>query len=207
MSTRYTAGVASGEIKTFEEYALQCARAFGACILLRDEPLSSEIPEFEPSDYHSKELKKASKELKLMLEGSDKEVRALYEKEMAEKAKRVRDSLAKTKLEIDRYKSMLEKALAFVPPTEDHKGLADFMVKQLQESIRFDDMSSYCEKELVTPPFELWKRNKIDGLMKSISRDKEEYQKEVERTNTRNKWVRDLKRSLGMQELQKEPAK
>ena len=47
MPTGYTSGVATGEIKDFKTYALQCARAFGACIMLRDEPMSDEIPKFK----------------------------------------------------------------------------------------------------------------------------------------------------------------
>ena len=47
MPSGYTEGVASGKVTEFKEYALLCARAFGACISLRDEPLSLEIPEFK----------------------------------------------------------------------------------------------------------------------------------------------------------------
>ena len=63
MPTGYTAGVATGEIKDFKTYALQCARAFGACIMLRDEPMSDEIPEFKPSDHYEKSLAKATADL------------------------------------------------------------------------------------------------------------------------------------------------
>lgn len=63
MPTGYTADVADGKITDFVEYALQCARAFGACIMLRDEPISSEIPEFQPSDYNANALAEAEKTL------------------------------------------------------------------------------------------------------------------------------------------------
>jgi hypothetical protein len=42
MPTGYTAGVADGTITEFREYALLCARAFGACIMLRDEPVEEQ---------------------------------------------------------------------------------------------------------------------------------------------------------------------
>ena len=44
---------------------MNCARAFGACVELRDEPGGGDrIPEaFEPSDYHLKAVEKARSEL------------------------------------------------------------------------------------------------------------------------------------------------
>ena len=78
MPTGYTAGVADGSIIDFNEYALQCARNFGACILLRDEPLSSEIPEFEPSDYHEKALTESKAGLSSFLAMNENERRKMH---------------------------------------------------------------------------------------------------------------------------------
>ena len=65
MPTGYTLDLYDGKDITFEEFALRCARAFGALISMRDEPIDAPIPErFEPSDYHLKELEKAKKRLK-----------------------------------------------------------------------------------------------------------------------------------------------
>ena len=53
MPTGYTAEVQKGI--SFDKYALNCARAFGALVSMRDEPSDKEIPEkLEPSDYHFK---------------------------------------------------------------------------------------------------------------------------------------------------------
>ena len=81
MPTGYTADVADGKITEFTEYALQCARAFGACIMLRDDPVSSEIPEFEPSDYSAKELAEAEKDLSQFLAMNESQRRELHEAE------------------------------------------------------------------------------------------------------------------------------
>jgi len=44
MPTGYTAEIYEGEKEvTFEKFALTCARAFGACITIRDEPMSASI--------------------------------------------------------------------------------------------------------------------------------------------------------------------
>ena len=56
MPTGYTAVIEDG--CTFKEYVMTCARAFGATISMREEPLSKEIPEkFEVSDYALNQLK------------------------------------------------------------------------------------------------------------------------------------------------------
>lgn len=53
MPTAYTADIAKGI--TFKQYAMNCARAFGALIDLRDKPANCEIPDVVyPSDYHLK---------------------------------------------------------------------------------------------------------------------------------------------------------
>lgn len=52
--------MADNENFTFPEFAMRCARNFGALIMMRDEPLDAPIPEkFEPSGYYKKEYEKA----------------------------------------------------------------------------------------------------------------------------------------------------
>jgi hypothetical protein len=46
MPTGYTAPVQSGEIVELEDFILLCARAFGACVMQRDEPMKS-LPKIE----------------------------------------------------------------------------------------------------------------------------------------------------------------
>ena len=63
MPTGYTAAIKDGI--DFKTYAMNCARAFGACVMLRDEPGGGDrIPDaFEPSDYHLKAAEKTRGEL------------------------------------------------------------------------------------------------------------------------------------------------
>lgn len=57
MPTGYTWDI-KDEI-TFEQFIMNCARAFGALVEMRDEPRDKKIPdELKPSDYHNKELSK-----------------------------------------------------------------------------------------------------------------------------------------------------
>lgn len=65
MATGYTCDVSDGKITTLRDFALRCARAFGALITMRDEPFDAPIPEkFEPhTDYHDKAIREAREQL------------------------------------------------------------------------------------------------------------------------------------------------
>lgn len=64
MPTGYTAPIYEGKQITFPEFAMQCARAFGALIDMRDDPMDSPIPDaFVPDTYHARELVKAREQL------------------------------------------------------------------------------------------------------------------------------------------------
>ena len=99
------------------EYALGCARAFGACIDLRDEPR---------------------------------------------------------------------------PPTEEHEGMKKFMLEQLETGRPYE----YTPSKIVQRSGEDWRRDQIEHALKNIAYHAEGYAKEVERANSRTRWVRALRQSL-----------
>jgi hypothetical protein len=68
MPTGYTADVQNGTVTELRDFALSCARAFGACIMMRDDPPGTPIPDqFEPSSYYRIECEKAQAELSRLL--------------------------------------------------------------------------------------------------------------------------------------------
>ena len=86
MPTGYTSDIEKGI--TFNEFTMQCARAFGACISMRDDPGDKPIPkEFKPSTYHIEGIKKAKEKMvqlkKMSLETATQEAG----KEFTEEAK------------------------------------------------------------------------------------------------------------------------
>ena len=62
MPTGYTHDIPAGI--TFRQFALNCARAFGANIAMRDDPADKPIEVYEPSDYSAKAITKATNELR-----------------------------------------------------------------------------------------------------------------------------------------------
>jgi hypothetical protein len=63
MPTGYTAGIIDGEITTFEQFATQCSRAFGATIHMRDNPLDSPYEPRTPSQYYVNSLQSQREKL------------------------------------------------------------------------------------------------------------------------------------------------
>lgn len=195
MPTGYTADIKSGI--TFEQYAMNCARAFGALISMRDDSSDAEIPEkFEPSTYHSERLIEAHEELALLncIDDSEAERRASEKWEKDEANRIVR--LGESRQLISDYKSMLAKAKAWEPPTEDHVGLHTFMCEQLEKSIDFDDMEDSYNKPAPQITGKEWLAQAIEKAKHNIEYHTKGNNEEAARTNERNLWVSKLRESL-----------
>jgi hypothetical protein len=194
MPTGYTAAIKDGI--TFEQFVMQCSRAMGAMVMMRDEPFDAPIPErFDPSNYHTEKLAEAEKLLAWYENMADSEVDRErlkeYQEEVASRDERIKQAgelLAK-------YESMRDAVSAWVPPTPDHEGFRDFMLKQIDESIKFDcNTSYYSQPELYGTS--AWRDIKIMKARRDIEYHRAEHAKEVERTESRNAWIKALRESL-----------
>jgi hypothetical protein len=194
MPTGYTAAIKDGI--TFEQFVMRCARAMGALVMMRDEPLDAPIPErFEPSDYHAKAIKKAQEDLCWLRQMPDTEAERESEKEFQEALVRYERIHAKASDLRQKYHEMREKVLAWTPPSGEHEGFKNFMFTQITESIDFDCRTDYYET-----PEKLsasgWKAIKIAKAERDLAYHTEENAKEIERTEARNTWLRQLRESL-----------
>lgn len=196
MPTGYTADIAKGI--TFEQFAMRCARAMGACVSMRDEPMDASIPEqFEPNDYHARKLEEANVELTTLRAMTDEEADAAAAEAFAvdkhEQEKGIADAFDLR----SKYESMLEHVRAWLPPTPDHERFKQFMLDQLNDSIQYDCDNSYY---LNNPPKQItgeqWRSKQIEGALYDIDYHMQEYTKEVRRTDDRNRWIAALRKSL-----------
>ena len=194
MPTAYTADISKGI--TFKEYALLCARNFGATITMRDEPLDAEIPEFKPSDYHVKRIYEIQKEINTLENLTKDGVIQYAHQEYLDELRNARTHNDAVKNLETKYKGMLVVVSLWTPPTEDHIRLKEFMLEQLETSIKYDCNHFYDIDDIVQKDADEWLNDKISSLYKSLSYSADEYTKEVERTNDRNKWVKALRDSL-----------
>lgn len=194
MPTGYTAAIKDGI--TFEKFVLTCARGFGALIMMRDEPMDAPIPdEFKPSNYHREKLIEARKE-KALLETFSDEAKDDYCKEYNDEqlARWEKRKAEKEALEV-KYKEMLAQVIQWQPPTPDHEGLKEFMIKQIRESIDFDCNMKYDEKPEPLS-VEQWFQKRKEKVELNINYHTYENRKEVKRAADRTAWVVALKDSL-----------
>src|SRR4030043_559492 len=107
---------------------MECARAFGACISMKEEPHGEEIPEqFEPNDYHLEKINEAKSRLE-SLKSMDADTAAKiafdeYEREIQSRKDRIEKRIALR----NKYEAMLAKVSAWVPPSSDHTRMKEFM--------------------------------------------------------------------------------
>ena len=194
MPTGYTLDLYDGKDITFEEFALKCARAFGALIDMRDEPIDTPIPEkLEPSDYHLKELEKAVKRLEEIKDWDDEKAQQEAERLYQEALKKREEFIKKNEEICKRYEDMLLKVRQWKPPTPDHEGLKKFMIQQLEKSIEFDCSVPEIPQRLSGEEF---RKQQIEKILNDIEYHGKEYVEEVNRVYERNKWLLLLRKSL-----------
>jgi hypothetical protein len=146
MPTGYTAKIAEG--MTFREYALGCARAFGALIEMRDEPNDVPIPdEFKPSDYHLDKFTEQRNRLAEFEGMSDHEANEQSKAEYMRALGYHHEGIKKDNALREKYERMLKEVEAFTPPSPEHAEYKEFMRSQIVESMRFD-CGQYHEHEL-----------------------------------------------------------
>lgn len=194
MPSGYTEMIGKG--CTFPEFALTCARAMGACITMRDDPLDAPIPdEFLPNLYDTKRLADARARLDALSKMTKPEIAAACEHNNAvayEEFKR--GSLARAAL-LSQYQAMLLQVNEWRPPTPDHEGLKAFMIEQIRESIKFD-CSGLPSPQKLTP--EVWFDREVDRAKRDITHYTASNIEEIKRARQRTVWIQNLKASLGI---------
>lgn len=194
MSTGYTSLIENGI--TFKDFTLKCARAFGACVTMRDEPFNRPIPDkFEPSEYHREELEKYKLNLENIKDISIEDAKIKAEKEYNDAKTNYITSLKEKFSLKEKYELMLKQVKNWQPPTKDHKELKNFMIQQIESSINFDCNVSYTIQPKLKSPEE-WLNGEINKCLKSIDYHLEQYNKEVNNCKERTEWIQALKKSL-----------
>lgn len=199
MPTGYTAKLCDEDI-SFQEFAMTCAKAMGACISMREESLDAPIPDrFQPSKYHLEKMQAAESELDRITKLSDEEcateAHTEYSTAFTYHTKEATKDIAKDR----RLKLMLIEVRRWEVPTSDHQGLKDLMIEQIESTIKFDCGDSYHADKLKslrceTP--EEWRAVQMAKAKKDIDYHHKAYIEEVDRVESRNKWIKQLRESL-----------
>lgn len=194
MPTGYTNDIYEGKPITFPEFAMKCARAFGALIMLRDEPMDAPIPDaFLPSDYHVKALAEAKDDLALALEWTDAEAASEADHANTKAAEYHARRVAESAAMATRYDAMIAEVEKWAAPTDDHVEFRNFMLKQLTDSRKWD-----CG--VGEPPAPMtaatYRADRIAHFAHMVEYHTKEHAQEVERAQQRTAWVKALRDSL-----------
>jgi hypothetical protein len=187
MPTGYTDSI---KIDTpFPEFALRCARAFSALIMMRDDSLEAPIPdEFQPdTSYYDNGIAKAQTRLAVLADMTDEQVAADLARFNAEQQKH-------------RDESMLGLVNEWTPPTPDHVGMKEFMQKQIRESIDFDchDDDGFLDRcyPIFAGTVGEWREKQLAAARQDLEYNREHRQGEIDRAQQRTAWVKALRDSL-----------
>lgn len=197
MPSGYTQIVAENDNVSFKDFALRCARNFGALVTMRDVRLDAPIPErFEPSDFYKNiyEEAKAKYDDFLANPPSEEEIDKKYAEYVAKEKKNEEDERKSRAIQRKRYEAMLAKVRKWEPPTSEHENLKEFMIRQLEESIDWD-CREYNVRVLSR---EGWIKVclSVDVFKRRMDSYFEDWQAEVAKTEERNRWLKDLRESL-----------
>lgn len=190
-----TYNVGEGKLTEFSDFALQCARAFGAFIHMRDDSGSAKLRyDTDNSSYHHEELAENLKKLAFFKTASNEELNARQNSEIEENYKRNCEYYKRYLEEDNRYRAMTEKVMTWNPPTSDHNGLKDFMIEQLRISMNnpkepIRDVPKSVDKYR---DFKIkWYQNEVEYHTKEIG-------KQNNNVVSRNEWIDQLIISLGL---------
>ena len=190
---------------SFRDYALMCTRALGICVTMRDEPLDVLPPEEfkEEEDFnlkhHREGLEKDRVELARLEAMTNEEKISFGQAEMEADRQSTQEYLDKTRASNDYFRTLIAKAEAWVPPTEEHEGLKKFMLEQAELNIDSVDYSEReLEKALAAAPVD-YHIAAIKQAMFGVGYHEKVLKEQTERGNTpdsRNEWLKDLRDSL-----------
>lgn len=195
MPTGYTADIPKGI--TFEQYALNCARAFGALVTMRDDPKDAPIPdELQPSSHSSDLLKKVKARLAELESMAEEDIEREAERSHRDAEKHRLGRLDEIAKQEAAYREMLAKVNSWTCPTPDHQEFGNFMREQIEKTIDFDCDAKYYSEPTPRLTGMQWLESQIAQALRDIAYHEKSYAEEVERTNQRNAWIKALRESL-----------
>lgn len=191
MPTGYTHDLISKKL-SFPQFALTCARAFGAFIHMRDDDWDAPLRPVKVSDYHLRSLKEAQAKLATLIETPVVQFRAKAKAEHAASVTMMAGIRKTYSEENALLEAMSVEVRAWTPPTSDHQALKAFMLQQIETSMH--DLSPRASED-DSRAFPT-KTEALDKVREDIAYHEKEHAEEVARVKAANDWAKALKESL-----------
>jgi len=193
MGTGLAHKVAENEGMTLRDTLIEATRQLGHNYGYEGPGGDDLISERDVSDYYKRKLDEAKQELAewraMSLDERVSKVRDMREKDVAYHEKSAERDIAAA----DRLDAILEQAELWQPPTPKHEKLKEIVTKQLREAAESARDVSYIET---------FRSMSVDvddyesELESKVVRYTEHWQREVQRVNETNEWLRQLREAL-----------
>ncbi len=184
--------------QSFEDFALTCARAFGACIEQREDGLDCK-PKLREVDheYHLQKINDYKEQIQCFQNTSDEDIQKRIDMEYKDDLNYYNKTIKERKALKRRATKALKKAQAYVPPTEGHNNFKEFLIQQINTIINDDASTKWVEKP-VKKKLEDYKRDKLCHLKLLLKSTEEAYEKNKQNVEKSNIWIKQLYESLGI---------
>lgn len=203
MPTGYTAYIEDGEITTGKDFLKLCTRAFGIAVDQKDEPLS--VPtqtKFKPNNYYKERYDKAlialERAKQITFDEAKTQMRLAYEKRIADYKRYADKEISMNK----KYEKVRKEVEAWEPPTDKHSGLKKFALEQIDMCVtkqKYIDEYIEKSKELFDGSDDVVHEYILDNIERcQIDADRayKSWQEELERVESKNKWMQQFLDSL-----------
>lgn len=195
MPTGYTAELMD-KGQDFRTFILTCARAFGACIMQREDPMDQPPAKQAPSDYYTKAILTAQGRLQALKAMTPEQQKAEGEMLRQQAVQSAQASRVRSLAENERLDEMVAQVKAWIPPTDEHKGLKDFMLEQIKISRNDPEWSAKWLRDAEDKTAEAYFVEAVSRADHDLDYHAREHAKEVERTDGRNDWIDKLYASI-----------
>jgi hypothetical protein len=193
MPTGYTCIIEDKDGTTFREYALRCARAFGACIMQRDDD-SNEPPKPRlPDQRYVESLAKAERDLRELESSTPASFYAKWRTEVMEVDRRNAEYRREHAVKAARYAKMRAQVEAWSPPTLEHRGLKEFMLGQIDVSHRADEEPYQAH---VAESEEAYRLEQLELARDRVASLRQRVAEDAESANKSTDWLTRLEASL-----------
>lgn len=178
--TGYTADVGDGKVTELKDFAADCARGFMPFIHMRDDDPDAPLrfPSHPGEGYEFSSLQDARKEVAEWRSATEEDKYAQWSKYVNDKTLSQNQALrGKAETEAN-YRAMLDKVLAIDAPS-NVQSFKDFLISQLEESIKFDCSTTYLDKKPLS--YSEWCDFRTREVQRSVEYFEKRYVEALER--------------------------
>ncbi len=196
MATGYTYNVVEGKTTEFKDFLLQCARAFGPCILQRDDDLKEPPKLSEDDNYHLELWEEAKNNLKSAEFQTLEQFTQMEKWKIKDRHNYLVENNKEKQIQKDRLEKMLESVRAWIPPSTDYENLKVFMIEQLEDIMKYDGNVKPVPEINYDIDYAQLREEKIRYLKRDVEYHHNKHLEEVENVKRQNEWITKLYESI-----------